>query len=339
MRICRSIATFVCLLLAMPAMAAVKKLPALAADPARTSISGLSSGAYMAVQYGVAFSAETIGVGVIAGGPYNCAYANLGGIYTCMRGSPSATASYYAASGFAALGQIDPVDRIAAQKVYLFSGTKDDIVKQSVMDVVRDFYLTARVPKANIQYVNGFAAGHAFISDDLGSACDVTANPYINQCTDNGTLYDQPAAVLTQIYGPLNPKAATLSAKPVAFDQGEFTPLASSMAATGYVYIPAACGKGATAKCAVHVVFHGCGQSADAVKDDVYGKLGYNEWADSNNIILLYPQVNPSFFPFNPQGCWDWWGYGSPVFQTKGGPQLSAIHAMVQRLTGARPSR
>ncbi|WP_218647566.1 hypothetical protein [Sphingobium lactosutens] len=50
------------------------------ADPARISISGLSSAAFMAVQYDVAFSASTIGVGVVAGGPYNCVYVNVGGI-------------------------------------------------------------------------------------------------------------------------------------------------------------------------------------------------------------------------------------------------------------------
>jgi len=44
--------------------------PALGADPSRTSVSGLSSGAFMAVQYQVAFSGSVIGSGIVAGGPY-----------------------------------------------------------------------------------------------------------------------------------------------------------------------------------------------------------------------------------------------------------------------------
>jgi poly(3-hydroxybutyrate) depolymerase len=315
------------------AVAAVKKLPALGADATKVSISGLSSGAYMAVQYGVAFSSSTVGVGVVAGGPYNCAYVNIGGVITCMSGAPIGLWSYEAALGFAFLGQIDSVDYLAPQKIYLFSGTSDPIVKQSVMDAVWDFYTAAHVPAANIRYIKQLPAGHAFISDDFGGSCGSTAAPYVNECTSGGVLYDQPNAILTQIYGPLHPKAATLSATPMAFRQTEFASSLTGMAKTGYVYIPAACQRGGGTKCAVHVVFHGCTQSAAEVGDAVYGRLGYNEWADSNGIVVLYPQVNTSVIPYNPKGCWDWWGYSGLNFQTQGGPQLSAVRAMVKRLT------
>ena len=55
----------------------------LAADPlalrsynapiGESSISGVSSGAFMAVQFGTAWSSIIKGVGVVAGGPYWCA--------------------------------------------------------------------------------------------------------------------------------------------------------------------------------------------------------------------------------------------------------------------------
>ena len=32
-------------------------------------------------------------------------------------------------------------------------------------------------------------------------------------------------------------------------------------------------------------------------------------------------------------GCWDWWGYDSPNFAKKSGPQMKAIKAMVDRIT------
>ena len=334
MRFRRAIRSSLSIILSLPLASAAwgAELPKLGADPNKVSISGLSSGAFMAVQYDVAFSASTMGVGVVAGGPYNCTYVNLGGTKTCMEGSPIGIASYNAALGFAMWGQINPVANIAKQKVYLFSGTSDIVVKQSVMDSVRDFYRLAKVPAANLVYENKSDAGHAFISDAFGNACATNQPPYVNECTVGGSPYDQPAAILGHIYGPLKPKTKTLSAQPIPFDQTPYARPLSSLASTGYLYVPANCRIAGT-KCAVHVVFHGCLQSAESVGDAVYAKLGYNEWADANDIIVLYPQVNKNILPINPNGCWDWWGYSGLNFQTKSGTQLQAIHAMVERLT------
>ena len=33
---------------------------------------------------------------------------------------------------------------------------------------------------------------------------------------------------------------------------------------------------------------------------------GYNEVAEANDIIVLYPQAENTTIPFNPEGCWDW---------------------------------
>src|SRR4029453_1543643 len=41
-----------------------------------SSISGISSGAFMAVQFGFAWSSVIKGVGVVAGGPFYCAQAS-----------------------------------------------------------------------------------------------------------------------------------------------------------------------------------------------------------------------------------------------------------------------
>ena len=51
------------------------------ADISESSISGISSGAFMAVQFATAWSDVVKGVGIIAGGPYYCAQATaLGGL-------------------------------------------------------------------------------------------------------------------------------------------------------------------------------------------------------------------------------------------------------------------
>ena len=68
---------------------------------------------------------------------------------------------------------------------------------------------------------------------------------------------------------------------------------------------------------------------------------GYNEMADTNNIVVLYPQAEgiDDGATQNPEGCWDWWGYSSdsashPDYYSKQAIQIRAIHAMLQRLGG-----
>ena len=52
-------------------------LPAYNVDLRETSVSGLSSGAYMADQFYVANSSVLRGVGIVAGGPYFCAQGSI----------------------------------------------------------------------------------------------------------------------------------------------------------------------------------------------------------------------------------------------------------------------
>jgi hypothetical protein len=59
-------------------------------------------------------------------------------------------------------------------------------------------------------------------------------------------------------------------------------------------------------------------------------------WTESNRIIVLYPQVNASSAPYNPQGCWDWFGYTGMNYALKSGPQLLAVQAMIDRLATDR---
>jgi len=87
----------------------------------------------------------------------------------------------------------------------------------------------------------------------------------------------------------------------------------------------------------VHVVFHGCLQYAGNIGDAVYRHAGYNEWAETNRIIVLYPQTQSSMIPLNPKGCFDWWGLSQALarnaeFARRTGYQISAIKAMLDRL-------
>lgn len=324
------------LLLATCAQAA-DKLPVYKTDPAQTSISGLSSGAYMAVQYQVAYSASVKGAGIIAGGPYYCAANNILYAGICMGlvplVSPKPGPMLTAAQEFEKTGQIDPLSNLKKANIYVFSGIEDNVVRQKAVDTTVAFFKLAGVPENHIRYVNELAAGHAFITPGFGNNCSANAAPYISHCELKATGYDQAGDLLQHIYGPLNPPAKTLLGKIIAFNQRDFAIPESSLADTGYAYIPQSCAQGAT--CKVHIALHGCQQSAESVGDSFYKDTGYNPWADSNHLIVLYPQVNKSKAnPENPHGCWDWFGYSGPAYAVKSGVQMTAIKAMVDRLGG-----
>ena len=70
------------------------------------------------------------------------------------------------------------------------------------------------------------------------------------------------------------------------------------------------------------------------VGDAFIKESGYAHWADTNRIVVLFPQVIAS--PINPQGCWDWWGYTGRDFLTRSATQIGMVHRMLQRLAAPR---
>ena len=65
------------LLLVSAGAGAAQPLPGLAASTDDVTVSGISSGGYMAVQFQVAYSGIVRGAGVVAGGPYYCAEGSV----------------------------------------------------------------------------------------------------------------------------------------------------------------------------------------------------------------------------------------------------------------------
>ena len=311
---------------------AADPLPALAVDLAQSSVSGLSSGAYMAGQFHVAFSELLVGAGIVAGGPYNCAEGQLPlALNRCMQttlGAPDPERLRAKAEALAADARIDPLSGLAGDRVFVFSGSADDTVTSAVVARTVAFYRAAGVPAADIRYVDDLPAGHAFVTLDQGNACEVTRSPFVNDCD-----YDQAGAILEHIYGPLAPPAGEAAGTLIEFDQTEFLADATrhGLATTGFAYVPASCA-GGSAGCRVHVAFHGCKQTAELVGDAFVSRAGYNRWADANRLIILYPQADETLA--NPNACWDWWGYDDPDYMTRDGRQMAAVRAMLGRLAG-----
>ncbi len=321
---------------ASPSAAATDSLPAYGADPQQTSVSGLSSGAFMAVQLQVAYSRSIIGSGVVAGGPYYCAANNMAFAGICMGQvpffPPNPSLMADAARNFASARLIDSLSNLGNRRVYVFSGTDDSVVKQPAVDATVSFFQQVGITQDNLKYVNKVPAGHAVITPAYGNLCSANASPYISRCDLDNAGYDQAGALLQHIYGTLNPRVDTPTGQILTFDQRSYAPASTGMAETGHLYVPQSCTT-ANAHCRVHVAIHGCLQSSESVGSQFYTDTGYNNWADSNNILVLYPQVNKSTTPFNPQGCWDWWGYTGGNYAYKSSPQMKAIVKMVNRLT------
>jgi poly(3-hydroxybutyrate) depolymerase len=312
---------------------AAEPLPALGAEQTVT-VSGLSSGGYMAVQLHVAHSSIVKGAAVIAAGPYYCAQGSVfSAYYNCMQPGlfaplPRTTTLRAEAEARARSGDIDPTSNLAASRAWLFIGAKDPEVDREVVDALAAFYEGYKVATLVIK---NQPAGHAMATVSAGNAdCAATKSPFINACK-----YDAAGELLRYLYGKLEGPAAKPSGRLARFDQSAFGGADISMADEGYVFIPSVC---ESASCRIHVALHGCRQGAEDVGENFVRDAGYNRWAETNRLIVLYPQAirRSGWSLFNPRGCWDWWGYTGRHYHTKHGPQIRALKAMLERLGAAR---
>jgi hypothetical protein len=185
-----------------------------------------------------------------------------------------------------------------------------------------------------VYYNNQFPAGHGWESPYGLVPCNWTRAPFINLCydsPDDSAAYDSEEVWLGQFFGPLQAKGVRpLHGTMFTFDQTPFIPggvaAAISMANVGYVFVPKSCADGHS--CGLVLALHGCAQSSSAIGETFAYDAGINEWADSNNFVVLYPQAISS--PGNLLGCWDWWGYlNDSDYAQKNGPQMKALYNMV----------
>jgi hypothetical protein len=303
------------------------------------------------VQFHVAHSARVMGAAAFAAGPYQCAGERyprtlFRALNVCadfgpgpFLGPPDPQRSIRAVDTAAETGGIDDPAGLRGDRVFLFSGRRDTLVPTSVMDTVETFY-RAFVGDGPIAYVKDVDAGHAMVTKGWGNACDGAAEPFVNACG-----YDLAGAALQHIYGALS-SPASRGDSPAPFEQAEFLDPARThgMAAQGYVYVPKACSEGG--RCRLHVALHGCLQNAETVGEAFVRHAGYNEWAEANRIVVLYPQTAASgervggmrLGTSNPQACWDWWGFTGDDYARRSGAQISAIAAMIDRLAQGCPA-
>ena len=323
---------------AAAAASPAEPLPRLEIDPDQITVSGLSSGGFMAAQLGYAHSALFRGVGVFAAGPYACAHRSS--YPRCMEnaeiGRLALTAIQADIDGWSGR-QIDDRAHVAAQRVFLFVGDRDETVGTRPVEALRTQYASNGVAGEALAMVRRPGVAHVFPTDfdAAGNArCDRSESPFIANCG-----YDGAGAVLAHLYGPLKPRN---DAPPDSgfrrFDQRAFGP-ANGLAESGWVYVPADCASGAT--CRLHVALHGCRQNESRIGERFVRNTGYARWADTNRIVLLFPQTRGDYIPRrtaasgwqpNPYGCFDWIGWQGANYATRDGAQVAAIRAMVEHL-------
>lgn len=311
-------------------------IPPLNVDVEHITVSGLSSGGYMANQFHIARSEWVSGAAILAAGPYFCAQGDITtALGRCVNKVespiPLATLTKQA-EAWSEAGKIDALSNLKSSRVWLLHGTKDVRVISDVNNALYQQY-QGWVNKDNLAYLNTQPFAHVFPTNKGSGNCTTSESPYIGNCE-----YDAAGELLQYLLGNLNKPDESLSGEVVSFNQQALAGTnAATMGETGYAYIPASCKKGAEnsegTACKVHVSFHGCNQYAGAVGKAYVEQTGLNEWADDNQIVVVYPQTKKSLFmPLNPQGCWDWWGYTGADYATKQGPQIQAVEAIVKSL-------
>jgi hypothetical protein len=157
-----------------------EKLGSYPVDPAKVSISGISSGAFMANQFHIAHSALIMGAGLMAGGLYGCAVEAVEGdglrVLDALATGPCMSApdelrslDVYAARvrEFAERGWIDSLDGLKGDRVYMFTGRNDKVVNPETVRRAAQLYLALGVRPEDLELVDvdalpGKGAGHSW---------------------------------------------------------------------------------------------------------------------------------------------------------------------------------
>ena len=289
----------------------------------RITVSGVSAGGFMAVQSHIALADRIGGAGIVAGGPYHCAQGDVQvALSECMTGEGlniEPLIGFTREAG--AAGDIAPVTELDSARVWIFHSPADSVVSPAAGRALMDFY-RAFVAADQVAFVDDVETAHGWPTLDAGAACMEWGGDYINDCD-----YDTAGAILQHLYGDFN--ARDPQAKPenlVETDMSAYFGSGSHVAESGYLYVPDSC-RGNPGDCSLHIAFHGCVQGAGFIDDRFAMQAGFNEWAESNHLIVAYPQIEKSLF--NPKGCWDWWGYTDEDYDLRSGKQVAGVAAII----------
>ncbi|MCR6665751.1 MAG: hypothetical protein NVV69_07025 [Methyloversatilis sp.] len=333
------------------------------------TVSGLSSGAAMAVQLGVAHSSRVRGIGIVSGPPYLCAqgfvtratndclvlgrdrlrelFGPLFGLSLFSSGERDIDVHDLVSDThkLARQRRIDPVDGLASQQIWEYRG-QDDRVVGAKASAAQHAYFRAfgAVPKRG----EPRSTPHTMpTSDPAQGSCDTRDEDYVSGCD-----FDAAGELLRHLRRRPDARPNAGNGRWYVLKQADFVPAgpgdaqtrrrALGLAEEARVYVPQRC---SSESCQIHVALHGCKQGmSDSSYRAFTDGAGYVRWAGPLKLVLLFPRVG-AIEPFerglwdsvgNPMGCWDWWGYTTPGdlygYATREAPQMRTIINMVDHL-------
>ena len=284
------------------------------------TVSGFSSGGFMAMQLHISHSSSISGAAIISGGPYACMRHFTGKTCTSSPHSLNTSKLITFSQSQESQNTIDPLSNILDSKVWIFGGTKDKMIVQETVKKVEEFY---KHFNADIKAVYHIASPHGFVTDSYGVICQLYHWPYINNCD-----FDSAGDLLTHLYGKLEDKKQINENQVHKFSQIEFGSDSVGMADYGYIFIPHSCW---SQTCRVHVALHGCGMNVEYIGKSFILFTGMNEWAQSNSIVVVYPQA-ARHHKLNHGACWDAKGEWDDYYCVKAGKQISVIFNISQNV-------
>lgn len=361
-------------------------------NAAQITVSGISSGGFMAAQMATIYSDRISGVATVAGGVFYCAqnhfqekltqygsssYLAFGVAskdFFTKRVEPLEINPIYQSVGvcmetpekahdggngpmnlefmkeFESQGLIAPIKNISRQKVFIYQGKDDDVLRPGMAAKLKEFYERMGVAPLSLKVILR-QGGHNFPTDrEDGIRCDEEKVPYIANCK-----WDLAKEILQHTLGRKLERAKFNADHLHIVSQSE-APV--SLHTYGYFYASEFCMKHPGA-CDLHVAFHGCKMSDDY--DDNFQKMfeskinlshiltvqdyelraripqmgakifaeksGYAEYAESdkNRLMVYFPQtrITTENYPANPKGCWDWYGWTGAEYPTNKGSEAS----------------
>lgn len=388
--------------------------------PAGTlTISGISSGGFMAAQMATIYSDQYAGVATVAGGVFFCAenkfrknliaFGNAGFLHfgldsnmmlrsmglsflkssndqwvvplptnpiyqsvsVCMGRPEGAHQPDMLIDGkfrpmnldflkvFEELKLIAPTANIAKQRVLIYQGKGDEVVRPAMADKLQEFYQRLGVSSSALKVILG-EGNHNFPTSRKDAIdCKLSRVPYVASCDR-----DLAGEILEHTLGrKLNRAKFNI----LNFRRIEQKNAPGSLATYGYIYANPFCVANPTA-CDLHVALHGCQMNDDY--DENFQKLyeqkiqvarmlvvtpvemmarqprmgalsfarraGYAEYAEDpeNRLMILFPQtrITTANYPSNPNGCWDWFGWTGSYYATNRGSEARWLQGFINQV-------
>ena len=300
-------------------------------NPSDVTISGVSSGAAMAVQYAVAHSQSIAGVGGIAGPAWGCADGSPSqAVNDCMCGRHALEPKIDAARQLATSGKIDSLflsgNPQALKRSYVFHSPADDtVVEQSGKASVA--FLSAFIgddPKVDWgNTVDGSdKAGHGIIAPDSSNeSCQANGKEttYVRRCGAE----DNVGKMFHALYDPNSVFDSSRRVNNIPgnevwqFDQKQLidqVKRSSKVAPDGALFWPFRWWTFSSsrrknldmAEQGYIYVPPSCRPSGSTCRvhialhgckqnaKDFASRAGYNNWADQYRVVIVYPAVEPS---------------------------------------------